>query len=258
MFFSQVPNISRCLFPILFFARRDNYRQLVEGLYFSIKKSFKLVRILMYVIMLWAFVGFCLFRRYGGTTHFSTYWASLYTCLHCVLSRPSVLYRLRPIFQTNNYSALYFVALTLFGDIVLTSLIIAIGTRNFRDFSIKNFKGRLRYRHTALRSLFSIYCENSVAFSTEEKSLGLVDVDQVMSLSSFQLFGRHLGLYYKMENDRYAQYLFETEDEGHTGFITERQFFRLAAAVSTRLVVTTKDTQRMMDGDKTPGTGNAE
>ena len=74
-----------------------------------------------------------------------------------MLSRPTVLYRLQPLYFENNFSALYFVLLTLFGDITFIALIIAVGTRNFRDFSAKNFKARLKYRKIAAEALFKLY-----------------------------------------------------------------------------------------------------
>lgn len=95
------------------------------------------------------------------------------------------------------------------GDIVLTSLIVAIGTRNFRDFSISNFKGRLKYRHAALSAVWALYATNTteVQGDSREGGLGTEDdggissdqninqnsTNEVMSLSSFVLLGRHLG-----------------------------------------------------------------
>ncbi len=193
-----------------------------------------MIRILIYVIFLWAFVGFCLFRRYDNNTDFGTYFSALYTTFHCVLSRPTVLFRLKNIFSENNWSALYFVALTLFGDIVLTSLIIAVGTRNFRDFSIQNFKGRLKYRHVALSAIFELYCEPNSSKNINGGGNDVIDNNldnsntnptttadaesyRVITLANFILLGKHLGLYYKLENTENAKYLFSTEDVNCTG-----------------------------------------
>ena len=120
-----------------------------------------------------SFAGFCLFRRYETYSNsFSSFSQSLYTCLHSVMSRPTVLYRLQPLYFENNFSALYFVLLTLFGDITFIALIIAVGTRNFRDFSAKNFKARLNYRKVAADALFKLYATSTARDGEATVSLG--------------------------------------------------------------------------------------
>jgi hypothetical protein len=174
-------NLSRMFVPLLLISRRDDFKQIFEGVVVALKKSFKVTRVIIAVVVLWAFAGLCLFRRYNGEgkDYFSNFGYSLFTTLHCMISRPSVLYRINPIFEENLYSPLFFVTLTLVGDIVCIALIIAIGTRNFRDFSSENFKRRLKYRQLALRAIFSLYCE---------------DTKHALSLPRWIHFCRHLGL----------------------------------------------------------------
>ena len=158
----DIPNLCRIIIPLLLIAKREDLKQLLHGMYYASKKVTRLLRLAVIFVFVWAFLGFCFLRRYSvGTVsdevRFSTYSQALYACVHCMLSRPTVLYRLKPIFVENNYSSFYFVVLTLLGDIMLTTIIISMGTRAFRKFSLQNMEGRLKYRHVAIHSLFRLY-----------------------------------------------------------------------------------------------------
>lgn len=158
------PLFMRALLPVLFVSRRENLQHLFEGTYFAIRKSWGIYRAVIMTIVIWSFTGFCLFNKLAPPTSeyllvassFTTFWSSLATCFKCYLSRPSVLFNLKTYFHLNQGSALFFVTLTLVADIFGSSLIIATGTRHFRDFSLLCFKFKLRNRRQGLLAIFDI------------------------------------------------------------------------------------------------------
>lgn len=234
----STPRLAMALIPVLVMARRDDFKQLLQGILHSMRKIAKFAKLWVLFVLVWAFMGLCLFRRYTANpdqvgVRYSTYWEALYTTMHCMLSRPTVLYRLKPIFPENNYSAFYFVSLTTIGDILLTTAIIAMGTRQFRDFSQEVFRFRSKYRRVALHALFAIYNNDS----DSSRSSGM---KRCMTVNSWVSFCAHLGPYYKLNNPNDAIALFSTEDHLTAGHIDERAFVRLCGALSTRLLMFTK------------------
>jgi hypothetical protein len=168
--YPTLPFFSQVFIPFLIIPRREDLKQLAKGILTTIVELKNIFQIWLLFLVLWAFVGFCLLRRFNDTSdgdddivysggHFITYWKSLYVCFHCILSRPTTLYRLKPIFSQNNFIAFYFVFLTIFGDILISALVIAIGTRAFRVFSRQNLNGRLVYRHDAILAIYNLYSD---------------------------------------------------------------------------------------------------
>ncbi|RYH20552.1 ion transporter [archaeon] len=239
-----IPRLALASIPVLVFVRRDDFKQLLQGVFYALRKITSYVKLWVVFLFVWAFMGFCLFRRYtadendGGDLRYDSYSQALYTTLHCMLSRPTVLYRLKPIFPENNYSALYFVILTTIGDILLTTCVIALGTRQFRDFSKQVLDARSHYRKVALESLFFLYSAKAGAAATGREGSG--SAVGRMSVQSWVTFCRHLGPYYKLDNADDAIALFSSEDKLASGYIDEKGFFRLSAAISTRLILFTQ------------------
>ena len=64
------------------------------------------------------------------------------------------MYRLSQLFPHDNASAVFFVSLTVVADILIGTLLIAVGNRYYRDYSTHNFRRRLAYRRQGLLALF--------------------------------------------------------------------------------------------------------
>lgn len=161
-FLGTTPRITRCLSPVLYISRRENLKAIVEGFVTSFHEALPVFRMLVLVLAMWAFVGFYMFQRIDDSSrqiHFSTYTFSLMTCLHCFSSRPTVLYRILQLWENSNVSALYFVILTVFADLIVGAFLVAVGNRYYRDFTMFNFRKRLMYRRKALLALFYLYCD---------------------------------------------------------------------------------------------------
>lgn len=219
------------------------------------RRSLPLIFLLFLLLIFWSFTGFCLFRRYETYSEsFQSIPVALYTCLHCVLSRPSVLYRLQPLYLENNFAAIYFVLLTLVGDITFIALIIAIGTRNFRDFSAKIFLAKLKCRKVALESVFKLYSTNRrsllfiieqflhiysphyLLFALNTHTFSLSD-EAIMTFEDWILLGRGLGVSRKIHTPERAEFLFRSEDKSGRGWLDMAQFVRLMATISCSLHV---------------------
>jgi hypothetical protein len=69
---------------------------------------------------------FCLFGMPNGLSQ------AFYVALHCFLSRPSSLFRLAGLIDVSYFSGIYFVSLSLAADVLVGSLIIAVGVRYYR------------------------------------------------------------------------------------------------------------------------------
>lgn len=270
--YPTIPNFSQMLIPFLVLPRREDLKQLASGILSAIIELRKIFQLWGLFILLWAFLGFCLLRRYNDssaddtnpdtTDHFSTYFKALYVCFHCVLSRPTVLYRLKPIFSQNNFTAFYFVFLTIFGDILISALVIAMGTRAFRQFSRQNLNGRLCYRHRALLSLFSLYSseieinsydtselqnETNINHGDRQRTGSVEEGGQGMSFIQWYNFCVELPHDFQFLNEKDIRILFLTEDKQDTGIIKELSFFRLCAIVTRKLIFFTSSLHARLD-----------
>lgn len=193
------PLLMRALIPILFISRRDNMQHLFEGTLFAVRKSWPIYRIVLVTIIIWAFLGFCMFSKlkiihtiHESGSHFNTYWSSLYTCFRCYLSRPSALWTLSSYYRLNHATAMFFVTLTLVADIFGSSLIIATGTRHFRDFSLLCFRFKLKSRRAGLLALFNLledmqrHTRASSVDRTMMKSIAISDSSKLSGELSFE------------------------------------------------------------------------
>lgn len=172
-FFAASPRVTRCLSPIILISRRENLKIIMEGFFMSFRQSLPVLRVLFVVLVLWACVGFFCFRNIvtagAATQPFASYGTALLTCLHCYASRPTVLYRLNPLWEENDISALYFVFLTVFADIIIGSFILAVGNRYYRDFSALSFRKRLKYRRNALLAIFHLFADGNPGEGLQRK-----------------------------------------------------------------------------------------
>lgn len=100
---------------------------------FSAYYSLFVQGVLFVVLFVWGSAGFFLFHNIDVDNKFSTFFSSILTTLHCYSSRPTVLYVLNPFFLDNIFgTAFWAVTLSIVADIMVTSLIIAMGKRYYR------------------------------------------------------------------------------------------------------------------------------
>ena len=149
---------SRALVPAIYISRRSSFRNIVTGVFKSIRTASSIFKLLFFIVIIWGFVGFCLFRESlsdinekteDDTTdlqRFDTIWKALFTCLLCFTSRVSVLYVMNPFYKISQLSANYFVTLTIVADILCLNLMIAVGNSEFSFYSAQLFMSRLKRR----------------------------------------------------------------------------------------------------------------
>jgi hypothetical protein len=259
--YATLPNFSQVGLLFLIIPRREDLQQLASGILDAVRQLRQIFLIWFVFLILWSFFGFCLLRRYDddkgnddtSTGHFSTYWSSLYVCFHCILSRPTVLYRLKPVFSQNNFIAFYFVLLTIFGDILISALVIAMGTRAFRQFSRQNLNGRLRYRQAALSAIFAVYSdktaeinrysENTVPMSTANLSSRRSIVESKLSFIQWYNYCLELPHPYRIPHENDIRIIFLIEDKENSSFITEQEFIRLFSLLARKLIFFTGNLQ---------------
>lgn len=263
----MAPNFSMALMPILLLVTRHHLRQLAEGIFYALSQIARFPKLWVIFLISWSFMGFCVLRRYshlpdGSEVHFATYQESLYANFHCMLSRPTVLYRLRAVFEQNNYISFYFVALTVFGDILITTLVIALGNRAFREFSAKTLNRSLRYRYLAAHALFILY-SNPVPVSlqqhkfTQPKEEQKADVDAIgdryMSLEMWLAFCAEASptlMTQDIEEQKllYAsEFLSEERNDSRTQIgLTEAGFFRMLGTMTMTLRMKFRPQQRAL------------
>jgi len=145
----------RCLFPFLMVSRRNNLKLMMQGLVHSMYYTFHVIVALTCLIMMWGLVGFFLFRGIAEKgSRFNSVSSAIFTSLHCYTTRPYSLLALNDLFDTEGLSAVWFVTLTLSADILCTAFIIAVGTRQYREFAAKILIKRLLDRKKATFSVF--------------------------------------------------------------------------------------------------------
>lgn len=254
-FLTTIPRITRCLAPIVLIARRENLKLIIEGFIMSLRESLPVLRMLTLVLIMWAFVGFVVFRRIDSSaqySHFGTYPNSLLTTLHCFASRPTVLYRVLILWDRTESSALYFVLLTVFADMIVGAFLVAVGNRHYRDFYLLTFRRRLMYRRKALIALFHLYSDKQQLKSSRDYQDSLIaDLNTGgMRQSSLEISRYFLSrsqwltfcgdiakdfdsIFNSLKNK--MQIVFDLEDTCGTGFVDVRSFFRMSAVLHTLL-----------------------
>ncbi len=219
------PRIMRCLFPVIYIAKRINLKSLLGGLYTSVVQTIKVYRLLILILLLFSSLGFVLFGQndhyHSNGTHWSTFLYSFLTCLHCFTSRPSVLYRIKALVDAgDSVSVIYFfVALTLFADILFTAIIIGTGNKSYADFKSIYLRTLLKYRKILLDSLFNLYADKN----------GFVSLDSWLRFSVLDLS----YCSYHVNNSDFATMLFKLEDINNNGYVNKKSFFALCGILST-------------------------
>ena len=89
-------------------------------------------------------------------SRFNTYPSSLETCLLCFTSRVSSLFIMQDFYKINQFSSLYFVCLSLVADLILMSLMTAIGSSEMGQYSVQLLMSRMRRRYEAALAAFVI------------------------------------------------------------------------------------------------------
>ena len=147
----------RSIFPFILISRRTNLQKMFQGIFVSCIRSLSVVLALISILILWTFVGFLLFRNVStdaNSNRFDTLPDALFATLHCITSRPFCVLELNPFFLASQASAVFFVTLTLASDVICISLIVAIGTSEYKLFATRMVKRRLWCRYYGLRAVF--------------------------------------------------------------------------------------------------------
>ena len=219
------PRIMRCLFPVIYIAKRINLKSLLGGLYMSILQTTKVYRLLILILIFFSILGYVLFgekdQEFSNGTHWSTISYSFLTCLHCFSSKPSVLYRIKALFDAgDNVSVInFFVVLILFTDVLFTAVIIATGKKSYSDFKSVYLRTLLKYRKILLDSIFNLYADKN----------GLVSLDSWVRFTAVDLSYSSYHVY----NTKFATTLFQLEDTEHKGYVDKKSFFGLCGILST-------------------------
>ena len=226
----------RCLFPFLLVSRRNNLKLMFQGLVHSIYYTFHVVFALSCLILMWGLVGFFLFRYIAATgSRFNTVSSAIFSALHCYTTRPFTLLALNDVFDNESLSALWFVTLTLFADVLCTAFIIAVGTRQYREFAANILKKRLLHRKKATFSVFE-------GFATSKGFL-LKDWKRICTCISDPRYA---------VNEDTAEHIFALEDPERTGCLDIVGFMRCMGSLAARIQFRKGAAVDGVGGDNTP------
>jgi hypothetical protein len=212
----------RCLFPFFLISRRTNLQKMFQGIFVSGVKSMSVIIALMSVLIMWAFVGFLVFRNISseaGSTRFDNIPSSLFATLHCFTSRPFCLLALRPFFAVSQISAVFFVTLTLAADVLCIGLIVAIGTSEYKLFAAYMMNRRLTSRLRGLQIVFDAFA-----------------VDGQFSRDSWISVCDRLRYGYRCPPGE-ALLMFSLEDPGDTGLVDFDGYLRLCALLACKVTI---------------------
>lgn len=150
--------IVRCLYPLLLISRDQNYKELVKGLFFSIRHTWVVYSLLLSLLVGFSFVGFFLFHRVDTSAgHFQNIGTSFAVVLHCFTSSPYSLFVVDPFFAVNNAVLLFFLLLSYSTEVFCIGLILATGTFFYRSFSDYTLKNRLLKRHEGITNIWYLF-----------------------------------------------------------------------------------------------------
>ena len=214
---------------------------MAHGLMISFSRTLNIQMLQVAVLILWTFAGFVLFHNVPleSGSRFDTLPEAFLTVLHAITSRSYNMLRLSDYYAQSTVSAVFFVGLTLAGDLVCTNLIIAVGNRQYRLFGIRTFRRQLKNRRQALIAIHET----------------LSDKDGFISRSTWLGFCSCLSGKYAVKR-RFADLLFNLEalsssnagharsssvqegtDSGGEDVIDCEGLFRLCALLSIRVRV---------------------
>ena len=161
---ASVLTLSKAFVPFLYISRRHSLRQIVEGVGFAAVRCADVFMLLLLLILLWSFVGYLLFHGLNvnedgeSYSKFDNFSESFYMCLQTFATRRFLLFVLKPYYEVNPVSALFFVSLTIVTDILCTALIIATGNRQYRVHANNVFAKKLKSRKQAVLAAFQLLC----------------------------------------------------------------------------------------------------
>ena len=156
--------VSQACVPFLYISRRHSLRQIVEGVGFAAIRCVDVLMLLLFLILLWSFVGYMIFNgiavNQDGETYskFDNFSESFYMCLQTFTTRTFLLFVLKPYYEVNPLSTLFFVSLTIVTDLLCTALIIATGNRQYRVHANNVFDRKLKSRKQAVVAAFQLLC----------------------------------------------------------------------------------------------------
>ena len=143
---------ARALIPFVYISRRNSMRQLMHGLLLSFSKAINVLMLYLALLVIWSFVGFIVFRKVENEedNRFLSLPVSLLTCLHALTARSYNAFVANEYFVEHVSSGVFFVTLLIFGDLLCTNLVVAVGNRQYRIFATRIFNRQLRNRRQAL------------------------------------------------------------------------------------------------------------
>jgi hypothetical protein len=211
----------RCMFPFLLISRRNNLKLMLQGLVHSVYYTLHVIFALMCIIVVWGLVGFFLFRELKGAyqhSQFDTPAHAISTTLHAFTTRPFTLEAFNRLYQYESMSGVWFVSLTVAADMLCTAFIIAVGTRQYRQFAANILVKRLLDRK---KSAFSIF-----EGMATERGFALEDWRQICANISDKR--------YALSEDS-AEHIFAMEDRTLSGFVDIHGFVRCLGSVAARI-----------------------
>eukprot|EP00597_Dinobryon_sp_UTEXLB2267_P018370 CAMPEP_0201110792 /NCGR_PEP_ID=MMETSP0812-20130820/72008_1 /ASSEMBLY_ACC=CAM_ASM_000668 /TAXON_ID=98059 /ORGANISM="Dinobryon sp., Strain UTEXLB2267" /LENGTH=1526 /DNA_ID=CAMNT_0047373441 /DNA_START=279 /DNA_END=4859 /DNA_ORIENTATION=+ len=219
-------SVVRCLYPILLISRDENYKELVKGLFVSIRNTWMVYCLLLSLLTSFTFLGYFLFHPVGtDANHFANIATSFAVVLHCFTSAPYSLFVVNPYFSVSNASVLFFLLLSYSTEVFCIGLILATGTFFYRSFSDKTLKHRLLKRHEGITNIWKLLED---------------PVDHTMNLDDWLLFTSAIKSKYKVDPiNAFDLYMYVCKSSPLDDMnknadysqetITQPQFFRLCA-----------------------------
>ena len=235
---------TRTLIPLIFITRRGNYRSIAKGVIRAINKTGSILKFLFFIILIFGYIGHCLFSNFSETkggreemeqdddsaftlSRFNTYPSSLETCLLCFTSRVSSLFIMQDFYKINQFSSLYFVCLSLVADLILMSLMTAIGSSEMGQYSVQLLMSRMRRRYEAALAAFVIMQVPN------EKTMG----GSYLPIDTWHSVVKCIpGKYRISANTAKCLFLLENAMErSPVGLVSFTGFLRLCAALASRV-----------------------
>lgn len=219
---------ARALVPFVYISRRNSMRQLMHGLLLSFSRAVNVLMLYLALLVIWSFVGFIVFRKVENEedNRFLSLPISFLTCLHALTARSYNAFVANEYFVEHPTSGIFFVSLLIFGDLLCTNLVVAVGNRQYRIFATRIFNRQLRNRRQAFVAIHE-FLSDQHGYITRKTWLSFCSCIQ--------------GKY--TVNPRLANMLFSLESEMDSRMDSSRDtievvgLFRLCALLSARVAV---------------------
>jgi hypothetical protein len=195
---------------------------MLQGMFIAMTQTYSIMLLLILTIGIWGYSGFLIFRNLDSVekNRFATIYESVLTCLRVFASRTFSILAINPYYEQSHISAIFFVSLTIGADLLAGSLLIAVGTRAYRNFANQVYTRQMKKRRYAITAIHNLLAK-----------------DGYLQLSDWlRICAKVTGRYHLTRQSAKALFIYECANANDV-CLDIRHFFRLVGLATGNIII---------------------